>query len=109
MTFARGRSTFACAVSRLTIGLGLMGVSLPVLAGEARGNPCSSYGEGFAPMQGVDGCFRVGGHIRVDATVMRGRATLDGGASSPAAMLGGAAAQEGRMRLQGPLGGLYHR
>lgn len=50
----------------------------------SRANACAQLGEGFRPIEGVDGCFRIGGHVRVETGIMRGAASLSRQPDGPA-------------------------
>lgn len=50
----------------------------------ARAGACAHLGDGFRPIEGVDGCFRIGGHVRVEAGVMRGAGSLSRAPDGPA-------------------------
>jgi hypothetical protein len=60
-----------------------------------RSGNCSALGQGFVAMQGVDGCLRVGGHVRVEAQVMRGAASLGAGLPGATAYSGDGPAPAG--------------
>lgn len=74
---------------------------------------CAALGAGFIPLEGMDGCFKVGGHVRVDAQVMRGTGSLGtlppppgvyGDGAAPAAMRAdGAGTTRLRMRAPGDI------
>lgn len=76
----------------LSLWVGSLGVcALAMLAAPAgaadrtvRAGACAHLGDGFRPIEGVDGCFRIGGHVRVEAGVMRGAGSLSRTSEGPA-------------------------
>lgn len=92
---------------------GVSALCLAVLAGPAIAGGCMSYSPESATINGADGCLSVGRHVRVEAQVMQGAASL--GAAFAAALSDGPRPaamrpEEGtRLRAGPPLGGLYQR
>ena len=83
----------AFLLSELSVWAGTLGMCAlalfvaPAAASEranGRASGCSHLGEGFRPIEGVDGCFRIGGHVRVEAGVMRGAGSLSRVPDGPA-------------------------
>ena len=99
---------------RPILKLSASGVSvlcLAVFAGPAIAGGCMSYSPESATINGADGCLNVGRHVRVEAQVMQGAASLGSGFTRtgdgprPAAMR-----PESTTRLRmGPTGGLFPR
>ena len=75
---------------------------------------CMSYSPESATINGADGCLSVGRHVRVDAQVMQGSASLGSGFVAPAPTDGPRPAALGRdgstrVRAGGPIGSLFQR
>lgn len=90
---------------------GVSALCLAVLAGPAIAGGCMSYSPESATINGADGCLNVGRHVRVEAQVMQGAASLGSGfvrpgdGPRPASMR-----PESTTRLRmGPTGGPFHR
>ena len=63
--------------------LAISALAADALAGErlsatGHGARCASAGGDYAAIQGGDGCFKVGDHVRVEPPVMQGSARLSG-------------------------------
>jgi len=91
---------------------GVSALCLAVFAGPAIAGGCMSYSPENRAINGADGCLSVGRHVRVEAQVMQGAASLGSGFAArpgdgprPAAIR-----PDGGTRLRaGPVGGLFPR
>ncbi len=92
---------------------GVSALCLAVFAGPAVAGGCMSYSPDSATISGADGCLNVGRHVRVEAQVMQGAASLGSGFVGPQAAGARPAAMrpEGATRLRAgpPLGGVFQR
>lgn len=96
--------------------LALVAFASVAAAGEravARDPRCVAAGEGSGSMQGVDGCFAAGSHVRVESQVMQGSARMTGAlpfasdGAAPAAMRSDAAPT--RLRMRAGTGDIFSR
>lgn len=92
---------------------GVSFLCLAFFAAPAFAGGCMSYSPESATINGADGCLSVGRHVRVEAQVMQGAASLGSGfvappadGPRPAAMHPQAAT---RMRAGPPLGSIFQR
>lgn len=88
----------------------LLAVSALVSGAQAGDRPsgrdprCIAAGEGLSAIEGVDGCFRPGTHVRVERQVMQGAARMSGAlpystdGAAPAALRSDAGTTRLRMR-----------
>lgn len=93
---------------------GVSFLCLAFFAAPAMAAGCMSYSPESATINGADGCLHVGRHVRVEAQVMQGAASLGSGFVAPAPVDGARPAamrQEGatRMRAGPPLGSIFQR
>ncbi len=90
---------------------GVSALCLVVFAGPAIAGGCMSYSPESATINGADGCLNVGRHVRVEAQVMQGAASLGSGFLRPADGPRPAAMRpESTTRLRmGPTGGPFQR
>lgn len=92
---------------------GVSALCLAVFAGPAIAGGCMSYSPDSATISGADNCLSVGRHVRVEAQVMQGSASLGSGfvaprqdGARPAAMRSESVT---RLRAGPPLGGPFQR
>ncbi|MCC0006336.1 MAG: hypothetical protein H6872_14880 [Methylobacteriaceae bacterium] len=92
---------------------GVSALCLAVFAGPAIAGGCMSYSPESATISGADGCLSVGRHVRVEAQVMQGSASLGSGfvAGSDDGPRAAALRSESATRLRmGPsAGGVFRR
>ena len=108
-TAGRDAQSLKRTVLRSTGGsvLALVAFASVAAAGErvtTRDPRCVAAGEGSGSVQGLDGCFAAGSHVRVESQVMQGSARMSGAlpfasdGAAPAAMRSDGATTHLRMR-----------
>lgn len=92
---------------------GVSALCFAVFAGPAIAGGCMSYSAESATISGADNCLNVGRHVRVEAQVMQGAASLGSGfhlppgdGPRPAAMTPDGST---RLRMGPSAGGIYRR
>lgn len=92
---------------------GVSALCLAVFAGPAIAGGCMSYSPESATISGADNCLSVGSHVRVEAQVMQGSASLGSGFVAPRRDGARPAAMRSenvtRLRAGPPLGGPFQR